>query len=206
MSDMPLIVIPSSIENLHLPSPELVSYYKDLEQRVLWVDFPIDDPLFEIVKWILHFNREDKSIPKEERKPIYVLINSPGGDLYATFSCMDVMLASETPIVTVNMGMAMSGGFLLLLAGEKRYALNHSTAMYHNGDAGFHGNSEQVMMATKHYNKQLEQMKKYIMERTTMKPATYNKYKNADGWLDSAEQLKHGVIDEVITSVTDIIK
>ena len=32
-----LIEIPSNLETLQLPSPELLNYYKDLENRVVWV-------------------------------------------------------------------------------------------------------------------------------------------------------------------------
>jgi len=199
------LMIPKNLETMQLPAPELLSFYRDIERRIIWVDVGIDEGLIETVKWILRWNQEDEGKPKDERKPIRMFIYSPGGDLYATFACVDVMLTSETPIITVNMGMAMSGGFLLLLAGEKRYALPHSTAMFHSGSAGFEGNAAQVETATKYYKKQLEQMKVYTINRTTMNTRTYNKYKDSDGWVDAQEQLKHGIVHEIVSSMANLL-
>jgi len=199
------ITVPQKLDTMHLPAPELLSFYKDIERRIIWVDDSIDEGLIETVKWLLRWNQEDEGKHKDERKPIRMFIYSPGGDLYATFACVDVMLASETPIITINAGMAMSGGFLLLLAGEKRYALPHSTAMFHSGSAGFEGNAAQVETATKHYKKQLEQMKTYTLGRTTMNARTYNKYKDSDGWVDAQDQLKHGIVHEIVSNVSEII-
>ena len=199
------LAIPRNLETLQLPAPDLLSFYKDLERRTIWVEGEICSCLLESVKWILRWNQEDAGKPKEGRIPIRMMINSPGGDLYSTYTCADVMLASETPIITVNMGMAMSGGFLLLIAGEKRFALKNSTAMFHQGSAGFEGSASQVETATKHYKKQLNQMKEYILSRTTMDTKTYNKHKDADGWIDSHEQLKLGVVHDIVESVSDIL-
>ena len=199
------LAIPKNLETLQLPAPELLSFYKDLERRVIWVEGEIDCCLLESVKWILRWNQEDTGKPKEERIPIRMMINSPGGDLYATYSCVDVMLASETPIITVNMGMAMSGGFMLLIAGEKRFALKNSTALYHSGHGGFEGSASQIETATKHYKKQLAQMQEYILSRTTMDIKTYKKYKDADGWVDSQEQVNLGVVHGIVESVADIL-
>ena len=199
------LMIPQNLENLHLPAPELLTFYKDIERRTLWVDSEIDSGLMEAVKWILRWNQEDAGKPREERKPITMLINSPGGDLFSTYTCVDVMIASETPIVTVNMGMAMSGAFMLLIAGERRIALRSSTAMYHSGSAGFEGTASQVETATKHYKKQLNQMKEYILNRTVMDVKTYNKYKDADGWVDSQEQLRLGIVHEIAERLSGIL-
>ena len=44
----------------------------------------------------------------------------------------------------VNAGMCMSNGLSLLMAGHKRFALKHSSGMYHSGSAGLQGTKEQV--------------------------------------------------------------
>lgn len=200
-----LIPMPKEISNLQLPDPTLLRYYKDEQQRVIWVDFGIDDGLLETVKQIIEYNRQDAGVPREQRKPIRMFINSPGGELYATYSCVDAMLLSDTPIYTYNMGIAISGGFLLLLAGSERFALKRSTAMYHSGAAGFEGTAAQIEAATKHYQAQLRQMKEYIMERTNMDTQTYDKHKDSDGWLSADDQVKLGVVHGIIENMSDII-
>jgi hypothetical protein len=33
------IAMPEALENIKLPNPELITFYKNLENRVLWIDF-----------------------------------------------------------------------------------------------------------------------------------------------------------------------
>ncbi len=41
-----LVAIPETVANLHLPSPELRNYYRDIEHRVLYIDEQIDEKPF----------------------------------------------------------------------------------------------------------------------------------------------------------------
>ena len=47
------IAIPDQIENLSLPNPELLQFYKDVENRIIWIDGEIDESLFESSKLIM---------------------------------------------------------------------------------------------------------------------------------------------------------
>lgn len=111
--------------NSPLPIPELLQYYKDLEERVLWIDTTIDMGLLEYGKQILTWNRDDsdKDIPVEKRKPIKILIYSRNGDIDVTQSFGAICKMSKTPIVTVNMGVATGAGLLVLMFGHKRYTM-----------------------------------------------------------------------------------
>ena len=74
--------------------------------------------------YIRFFNKQDDedNIPIEERKPIKIFIDSPGGDLVATFTMINAIKLSKTPVYTINIGAAYSGGFFIFLAGHKRFA------------------------------------------------------------------------------------
>ena len=52
-------------------------------------------------------------------------IDSPGGSVKAGLSMIDVMNYIQTPIQTINTGMAASMGSLLLGAGSQRYEKLH---------------------------------------------------------------------------------
>ena len=144
------IVIPAEAD-VKLPSPDLVHYYKDYDERNISIDYDIDDSLFEVTKQILEYNRKDKDIPVEKRKPINIYVMSYGGDLYQAYACISTMLASKTPIRTINMGVAMSAGLLILLAGHERYAMKYSTAMIHSGSGGAQGTYEQMEEQQKNF-------------------------------------------------------
>lgn len=196
------IVIPKDLENLQLPNPSLKQFYEDYENRIIWLDDEITDVnTIEITKMILKWNREDKDLPIEERKPIRVLIFSPGGDLYATLGLIDIMLLSKTPIYTYNMGIAMSGGLLLLLAGSKRFALPRSSVLIHSGSSGQGGTYEQIEAQTEAYKKLMKIMKDYIIERTNIDSRTHKKFSAKEWYLYVEDQLKYGIVNEQIDSL-----
>lgn len=87
------------------------------------------------------------------------------------------MLASKTPIRTINMGVAMSAGLLILLAGHERYAMKYSTAMIHRGSGGAQGTYEQMEEQQKNYKKLIDTMRDYILERTNIDTKLFNKQK-----------------------------
>ena len=199
------LMMPQNLENLQLPAPELLTFYKDIENRTLWVDSEIDSGLMEAVKWILRWNQEDAGKPREVRKPIRMLINSPGGDLDVTLSCFDVMLASETPITTINMGNAMSGGLLLLIAGEKRYCLKNSTALLHNGSTSIGGTASQAKATMDYYKTQLATLTQIVLDRTTIDAKLYKKRQNDEWYFSSHDQMKYGIVDEIVQCMNQLL-
>lgn len=205
MEELLKIAIPENLENLQLPSPELLTYYRNLDDRVIWIDYGVDETILEVSKLIMHFNKLDKDVPVEERKPIKLLLYSYGGDGQACFSLLDIIALSQTPIYTYNMGVAMSAGLLILLAGHKRYCLKNSTALAHSGSGGTCGSYEQTEAQMKDYKRFVETMRNYIIERTNIDTKTFNKYKSKEWYLYSEDQIKYGIVDKIVEDITEIL-
>ena len=53
MTDPMIIQIPSEIENVQLPTPELLTFYKDKEHRCLWIDDDLPMGLAELLSSVL---------------------------------------------------------------------------------------------------------------------------------------------------------
>ena len=73
--------VPRELSNAMLPDPDLLNYYKDISQRILFLEGEIEEPSLEFVKEIYRFNAVDKGKPVEERVPIRIFIDSNGGDV-----------------------------------------------------------------------------------------------------------------------------
>lgn len=205
MDEMMKIMIPKNLENLQLPSPELLTYYRNLEDRVIWIDYGVDETILEISKLIMYFNKEDTDIPVEQRKPIKLLLYSYGGDGQACFSLLDVIALSKTPVHTINMGVAMSAGLLILLAGHKRFCLKNSTALAHSGSGGASGTFEQTEAQMKDYKRFVDTMRNYIIERTNIDAKTLNKYKSKEWYLYAEDQCKFGIVNKIIDDIDEIL-
>lgn len=204
---MELLEIPlvGGIKEDQLPSPEEYTYWKSRKDRTFYIDYEIDEDysLVELAKIIIQMNIEEKDV--ESPDPIRLFIHSYGGDIEQALFFCDLVKSSRIPIITIGMGVAMSAGFLIFLSGKKRYAFSHTSMLVHSGSAAFQDTAEQIEEAQKNYKKQIEQMKSYILDNTTIDEKTFNKNRNKDWYLSSDELLKYGVIDEVITDLTLII-
>lgn len=198
------LAIPENLSNLQLPNPELLTFYKNLEDRVIWIDYGVDESILEVSRMILQFNRDDRDIPIAERKPIKLLLYSYGGDGQACFSLLDIISISKTPVYTVNMGVAMSAGLLILLAGHKRFCLPHSTALAHSGSGGTSGTYEQTEAQMKDYQHFVKIMREYIIERTEIDPKVLNKNKGKEWYLYAEDQVKNHIVDEIVSDI-DVI-
>ena len=204
--DVPMqVLLPNNLENLQLPSPELLTYYRNLEDRVIWIDYGVDESILEVSKLIMQFNKEDKDVPVEQRRPIKLLLYSYGGDGQACFSLLDVIALSKTPVWCINMGVAMSAGLLILLAGHKRFCLKNSTALAHSGSGGASGTFEQTEAQMKDYKRFVDTMRNYIMERTNIDTKTWNKYKSKEWYLYAEDQIKYHVVDKIIDDIDEIL-
>ena len=198
------LIIPPEAD-VKLPSPDLLLYYKNYDNRAIAVDCDIDDSLIETTKQIIEYNRSDKDIPVEERKPITIFIMSYGGDLYQAYALISAILASKTPVRTVNMGVAMSAGLLILLAGHERYAMKYSTAMIHSGSGGAQGTYEQMEEQQKNYKKLIDMMRDYILERTNIDPKLFKKMCSKDWYITDQEQVEYGIVSKIVDSLDELI-
>ena len=203
------IAIPlvGNLKSDDLPDPETYTYWKDRKNRTFYIDYEIDDTyaLMELAKVIIQMNVEEKDTEIQNLEPIRIFIHSYGGDLeQANFFC-DLIQASRIPIITIAMGAAMSAGFLIFLSGKKRYAFSHTQMLIHEGSASFQGTAGQVEDTQKSYKKQIEDMKKYILEKTEIDEKTFNKNRNKDWYLSADELVKYKIVDEIITDLNVIL-
>lgn len=196
-----LMGVPEPIANLHLPDPVLRDWYRDEQERVFWVNSQIDETLLDLVKMIIRCNQEDKDKPVEERVPIKVFIDSPGGDVIVLWTTIKAIELSKTPVYTINYCTAYSAAGDLLVAGHKRYALPGTTVMVHSGSCMYGGTIEQAESMKKYFDKLGKKVTDYFLEHTKVNPKTFKKKAPSDWYLDEEEALENGIIDEIITNL-----
>lgn len=201
---IPEIDTSGNLSTMQLPNVGDYNYWNLYINRILCLDGEIENWDYNIVKSIIQFNFEDIGKKREERKPIIILVNSNGGLLDVTDSITDALLCSQTPIWTVNMGQALSGGCIVFLAGEKRFTTKNSWAMTHAGSGGTQGNYNETQEQVKVWNEQVKNMGIYIMERTGIEEKVWKKYKNKDWYLNADQQIQFGFATDLLTNMEDL--
>lgn len=202
-----VVTIPESVENLQLPNPELLGYYRDVEDRILWVKGeigenvePSDDlvSLFELSKLILYYNKEDKDIPIEQRKPIKIFIHSNGGDLDATLAFVGLINISKTPVWTINACWSYSAAGLILMAGHKRFALPNTECLIHSGSGQLGGSYEQATEQMKNYKYLVDKMREFVLDKTKIDQKLLKKNSQKDWYIYTDDMLNLGIVDEIV--------
>ena len=152
-----------------------------------------------IDSYIRFFNRQDEQdgIPVEERVPIKIYFVSPGGDLVATFTMINSIRMSKTPVWTINIGAAYSGGFFTFIAGHKRFAYPLASFLFHEGSTGTSGDAGKFRNFADFYKKELDNLKKVVLEYTDITEEDYEKHINDDWWFTAEEALEYGICDEI---------
>ena len=140
----------------------------------------------------------ESNTPIEERAPIKIYIDSPGGSLLGTFTCIDAIKMSKTPVYTIATGTAYSGGFFIFIVGHKRFAYSLSSFLFHEGSAGNSGTAGQFANFAAFYKTQLKQLKEIVLNHTKIDEEKYKEIQKDDFWLTAPEALKLGICDEIL--------
>ncbi len=172
-------------------------YSRLLKERIIFLGGPIDnDSANLIIAQLLYLESED---PK---KDIYLYINSPGGSVTATLAMVDTMNHIKPDVATVCVGMAASGGAILLSAGKKgkRFALPNSEVMIHQPHGGAEGQASDIEITAKQILKLRERLNKILAANTGQTLAKIEKDVDRDYFMMADEAKKYGIVDVVYKS------
>lgn len=200
-----LVGIPESTANLQLPDPTLRQFYLDEQDRIFWVDSQIGEETLELVKMIIRCNKEDKGKPASDRKPITVMIDSPGGSVEVLLSIIKAISISTTPVRTVCYCTAYSAAADLLASGHEgmRYCMPGTSIMMHSGSCAYQGTASQVDAAKKFYDAMGKKITDHIYARTNIDAKTQRKMKD-DYYMTDEDALKLGIIDKIIDNFDEL--
>lgn len=197
--------IPESVANLQLPDPTLRQFYKDEQDRIFWVDSQIDECTLELIKMIMYCNKEDKGKAIEERKPITVMIDSPGGSVEVLLSVIKAIDISKTPVRTICYCNAYSAAADLLASGHKglRYCMPGTNVMMHSGSCAYQGTASQVDAAKKFYDAMGKRVTDHVYARTNIDTKTQRKMKD-DYYMTAEDALNLGIIDKIVDDLDEL--
>ena len=172
------------------------------QRRVFLYDDVNSDSIFECVYCLHRIMDYDRKFGCD-KKPVYIMINTDGGELHECFtllSLIEQMKDDGYEIITVNMGRAFSAGFLILISGTSRFAYRHSYAMFHDLSGGCSGKFQNL----KEYMNFISKLRKDCTEIVEK----YTKISNEqlslwlsnkeDKFFNAEECLEFGICDKVL--------
>lgn len=179
---------------------QLIDHYQSFNDRNILIGEISYEIAVAVDSVIRFWNSVDNEAgtPIEERKPIKIFLHSPGGYLTSTFTMIDAIKMSKTPVYTIAIGEVYSGGFFTFLAGHKKFAYPHASFLYHEGATANGGDANKFRNFAKFYETQLNQLKQIVLENSKITEEEYNKHIKDDWWLTAEEAVEYGIADEII--------
>ena len=167
-----------------------------LENRIIFLQGEIHDGnANDLVMKMLYLQSENR------RKDINFYINSPGGSVSSTLAIYDTMQILSCPVTTYCVGLAASGGAVLLAGGSagKRYILPHAKVMIHQPYGQVGGQVSDIEIQADEILKTREVLNKVLSEHTGKDIKKIAKDTDRDYYMTAEDAKEYGIVDEIIT-------
>ena len=167
-----------------------------LENRIVFLQGEIyDGNANELVMKLLYLQSENR------RKEIHFYINSPGGSVTATLAIYDTMQILSCPIATYCVGLAASGGAILLAGGTtgKRFVLPHAKVMIHQPYGGVGGQISDIEIQADEILKTRDSLNEILAGHTGQTVETIAKDTDRDRYLTAEEAKEYGLVDDIVS-------
>ncbi|HBD94551.1 MAG TPA: ATP-dependent Clp protease proteolytic subunit [Spirochaetia bacterium] len=182
------------------------SFYekKFLEQRKIIISSQVDSKLTErVLKALFLLDALDPV------KPITVIINSPGGEVFSGFAIYDIMKAINAPIITLVTGFAASMGSIIMLGSKKgkRYATKNAKVLIHQPliSGMFQGRATEIEIQAKEIQETRDKIINLYVEETGQSREKIAKDIELDYWMTAEQALEYKLIDKIITKMDEVI-
>jgi ATP-dependent protease ClpP protease subunit len=152
------------------------------------INYRMVDPL---VDFIVSSNKASST------KPIFIILDSPGGSVLAGAKILDYIRASKAPIHCVVDNFAASMAAMILENCDKRYASPSSVIMFHNASGTFKGEFPQIASRFSAFKKLVTDMEVSVATRIGMSLPDYQERIAPEWWITGVKDaLKYKVVDE----------
>ena len=182
-----------------------IVWIRDLRYRQLRLCGEVDSAsINELVYLINVINQDDFGIEPEKRKPIFLRVESVGGSVDDGFNLIDTIKSSKTPVYTICTSYAYSMGFMIFLAGEKRYMSENAKCLIHDS-SNFICNSSSKVKDTLLFQEKLDKrVKDYVLKNTTINEKLFDKKLRIEWFLFADEAKELGITHHILGVDCDI--
>ena len=150
------------------------------------------------LRW-MHSNRE---LPGENIVPIWLHINSSGGDLFTAFAVADQVAGLKTPVYSIIEGLAASAATIISVACTKRFILPHSYMLIHQFWSAFWGKHEEFKDEMALQEMLIDQFVEFYQKRTKLSSEDLREKLKHDFWMNAQQALQYGFVDEIRPSAS----
>lgn len=142
-----------------------------------------------------------KKAPEQESNhpsPLYVFINSYGGELHAGLSIMDSIRTCPIPVVTIADGFCASAATFILMGGTERKMYKHAYIKIHQISTGFWGKFNDMLDEVQNSQEVMRMIKDVYLSDTKMTRRDIESLVNKELCLGAVQCLQKNIVHEIM--------
>jgi ATP-dependent Clp protease, protease subunit len=136
---------------------------------------------------------------KQRATTVHLFFSSPGGSIMHAINVYNALKGFSFKLVTHNIGNVDSAGNVIFLAGQERYACQHSTFMFHGVGREFSGNLS--VKATREILNSLaadeSRISSIIEQRSKLTDSQVRAFFEEAHTMDANEAVSAGLVDDI---------
>ena len=172
------------------------------EARVVLISTPVDAKLANmVIAKLLALERHN------EKDPIFLFINSPGGEVHSGFSIFDCARFIRPTVATVVTGLAASMGSIISLCAkpQHRFAFPNSKFLIHQPSiSGMGGSVSDIEIHAKDLIETKNRIIQLYVDECGRTQDEVKKALDRDNWLSPEAALKWGHISKIVRTREDL--
>ncbi len=180
-------------------------YSRLLEDRIIFLGGPIDDPTANVIIAQMLFLSN-----KDNKKDIHFYINSPGGSITAGLAVYDTIQFLRCEVATYCIGQTASMAAVLLTGGsaQKRFLLTNSKVLLHQPliPEVLYGAVTDLDIEAREIIRLRSRIYKILAKHTGQNAEKIEKDCDRNLWLDAEEAVKYGLADRILQKAPEIVK
>jgi ATP-dependent Clp protease protease subunit len=189
------ILIPTVIENEGRYERAYDIYSRLLKDRIIFLGTEVDEASANIIiAQLLFLQAED------DKKDIYLYINSPGGIAYHALAVYDTIKYIKNDVQTYGIGIQASAAAVLLSSGTKgkRFVLPNASVMIHQPVSATQGKVTDMEIDLKESVRLKQRFIEIMAANTGQKVGKIRTDMERDFWMTAQEAKDYGLVDDVI--------
>ena len=152
------------------------------------------------------FARQMLVLDSESSDPIYVYINSPGGDVDSGFAIYDMIRYVTSPVTVIGMGLVASAAALIFLSvpAERRAGFPDSTYLIHQPLSQLKGVAIDVAIYAEKIEALRHKLDQVIADATGRSREEVENDTERDCWMSAEEAKEYGLLSRIVTSKKEV--
>jgi ATP-dependent Clp protease protease subunit len=143
---------------------------------------------------------------EDEKKPIRLVINSPGGHVEAGDTIHDMIRFIGTPVQAIGTGWVASAGAHIYLAAKKenRLALPNTRFLLHQPSGGAGGRAVDIDIEAREIIKMRRRLNEIIAKETGQPIEKVERDTDRNYWMSAEEAKEYGLVGKIVNSLKDV--